>query len=336
MLYTFSSLISLLALSGVVTSHGFPGSVKVGSTTYPGAVGGGSDPSKSPIRPINNGVDNGAPIDDVNSPDMRCGIGATPAKQAASAKAGDTIQMWWKGPTGIPWFHAAGPIMTYMANCGGDCSSFNPDSSTAWFKISELGEKTPGDPSSWYQADLPAGKPVTVQLPTNLKSGNYLFRQEIVATQNSQTLGKTEFYPSCLQLNVAGSSDGPAPSPTVHFPGAYSASDPGIFGNFYNPNVDYIFPGGKLSNLASSSSSTTGGTSSPPPPSSSDSDPAPAPAPKPASPPPAGPVNVAPTPETQPPAPKATGKSCKRKRSSSSIQKKAMSAHKKRRANTAY
>ena len=125
-----------------------------------------------------------------------------------------------------------------MAKCSGDCSSFTPDSSTAWFKIDEQGETTNGDGSTWAQAALTTGSPATVTLPDNIEAGNYLIRHEIIALQNAVNLGGAEFYPACVQLNVAGGSGSSSPSPTVSFPGAYSDTDPGI----YVPKVRFTVP----------------------------------------------------------------------------------------------
>jgi len=48
----------------------------------------------------------------------------------------------------------------------------------------------------------------------------------------------------CAQLNIVGGS-GSVPSSTVSFPGAYSASDPGILVNIYSmsPSDSYKIPG---------------------------------------------------------------------------------------------
>lgn len=118
--------------------------------------------------------------------------------------------------------------MTYMAKCSGDCTSYTPDDSTEWFKIDQEGE-TDGT-GTWAQANLNSGAPVNVTIPKGLAAGNYLLRQELIALQNAQTEGGTEYYPSCLQMTITGDGTGTA-SPTVHFPGAYSATDPGILGN---------------------------------------------------------------------------------------------------------
>lgn len=116
--------------------------------------------------------------------------------------------------------------MSYMAKCSGDCASYTPDDSTEWFKIDEEGE-TDG---TWAQANLNSGAPANVTIPNGLAAGNYLLRHEIIALQNAQTEGGTEYYPGCIQMTITGDSTG-TPDTTVHFPGAYSATDPGILGN---------------------------------------------------------------------------------------------------------
>lgn len=74
----------------------------------------------------------------------------------------------------------------------------------------------------------------TITLPTNLASGNYIIRHEIIALQGAVSLGGAEFYPSCTQITVGGSQSGaPQQSELVKFPGAYQDSDPGI----YDPDV---------------------------------------------------------------------------------------------------
>ncbi len=76
------------------------------------------------------------------------------------------------------------------------------------------------------------GQSYTLSLPDDIAPGDYLIRHEIISLQIALSVGGAEFYPSCTQVRVGGNEDG-TPSPTVHFPGAYSDTDPGI----YTPNV---------------------------------------------------------------------------------------------------
>ncbi|KZT43390.1 hypothetical protein SISSUDRAFT_1040403 [Sistotremastrum suecicum HHB10207 ss-3] len=323
MICSFRSLSTLLTLATYVSAHGFVTSIKIGGTVYAGP-NAQSPPSSSPIREVASG----SPVQDVSSNDMICGLSSKLAPDVAKANAGDLLQFYWSGETFIPWFHNTGPIMTYMAKCDGSCSSFTPSSSTKWFKIAEFGEKTPGTPDTWVQADINGGAPVNLTLPSNLPSGDYLLRQEIIALQNAQTKKGAEFYPSCLQLTVNGAGSG-TPAPTVSFPGAYSPTDPGILGNMYNPGVIYEFPGGPVSNIAAPQSATDDSISA-----SGGGSPAPASGSS-------APANVAATPSssslpTPSPSSSSSG-SCKRKRAVTvPVKRSAVQAHKKRRLTNHY
>lgn len=57
-------------------------------------------------------------------------------------------------------------------------------------------------------------------------------RIEIIALHSAYGQGGAQFYTSCAQLDVGGSGT-LSPSTTVSFPGAYSATDPGIQTNIY-------------------------------------------------------------------------------------------------------
>lgn len=69
-------------------------------------------------------------------------------------------------------------------------------------------------------------------LPSCLAPGQYLAKVEIIALHSAYTQGQAQFYSSCGQLSVGGSGT-LSPSSTVNFPGAYSATDPGIKINIY-------------------------------------------------------------------------------------------------------
>ena len=129
----------------------------------------------------------------------------------------------------MKYFQILGPVSNYMTSCSGSCSSLSPSSSTAWFKTAEWG-KSIADTNSWVQGNIEAGAPVNVTIPPNIAPGYYLMRHEILSLQNAMTQGLAEFYPSCIQFSVGGSGNG-SPGSTVNFPGAYSATDPGILVN---------------------------------------------------------------------------------------------------------
>ena len=164
-----------------------------------------------------------------------------------------------------------------MASCG-DHTCVKFDSTTAkWFKIQQVGQKSDGN---WAQADISsffailfilspiltpsslcsvAGAPASIDLPSNIASGNYLIRHEMIALQLAVSMGGAEFYPSCSQLTIGGSGTGkPQENELVSFPGAYHDDDPGIFvPNVYNGNLDYQFPGPPIASFVGNSSNST-------------------------------------------------------------------------------
>lgn len=101
---------------------------------------------------------------------------------------------------------------------------------------------------------------VNVKVP-DLAAGEYLIRPEIIALHEGSAEGKAQFYNGCGQIKVTGSGSASLPS-GVAFPGAYSASDPGVLCNIYGGEVKctasgsagYDVPGPKVWDGASSGS----------------------------------------------------------------------------------
>lgn len=78
-------------------------------------------------------------------------------------------------------------------------------------------------------------------IPSTLAPGAYLLRAEVIALHVAGSVGGAQLYMSCFQLNVTGSgTKNPA---GVSFPGAYSATDPGILINIYQTINNYTIPG---------------------------------------------------------------------------------------------
>ena len=289
-----ASLFIPLLTAAFVSAHGFLQTVTINGQAYTG---------NSPLNPTKKpssirAVDTYLPIQDVNSPALTCGSNSTAGARVANANPGDEITFYWESTIStkvrpfvkfffcalivvyFKWPHNTGPILTYLANCGSSpCSQFDITNSK-WFKIDQIGRKSPG--SAWAQADLSAfsktvlsishfidisfslvvtGGVATASLPRTLAPGNYLLRHEIIALQNAVSIGGAEFYEGCIQMQVGGSeTGGPTPDELVSIPGAYNAEDPGIHVDVYtNPNTPYVFPGPHIANFVGA---TTSGTSS--------------------------------------------------------------------------
>lgn len=99
-----------------------------------------------------------------------------------------------------------------------------------------------GDDDNWGTKDLNkcCGR-MNVLIPTNIAAGDYLLRAEVPALHTASGNGGAQFYLTCYQITVSGS--GTASPPTVMFPGAYKASDPGIKIDIHAAVATYVAPG---------------------------------------------------------------------------------------------
>ena len=89
-----------------------------------------------------------------------------------------------------------------------------------------------------FPTSIVAGGPANFTIPSNIASGDYLLRSELISLQLAVSVGGAEFYPACIQLSIGGSGTGaPQSSEVCKFPGCYSDTDPGI----YDPNASNIY-----------------------------------------------------------------------------------------------
>lgn len=84
----------------------------------------------------------------------------------------------------------------------------------------------------------------TVTIPKCIADGEYLVRFEHIGLHSASSPGGAQLYISCAQVKVTGGSGGASPN-LMSFPGAYSATDPGLMVNIYWPiPTNYKAPGG--------------------------------------------------------------------------------------------
>jgi len=130
-----------------------------------------------------------------------------------------------------------GPTIFYLAKV--DNAATAVGSSANWFKIGQTGLVS----TDYWGTDVinaNCGK-ATVTVPSDIAPGDYLLRAEVIALHVAGSVGGAQFYVSCYQLKITGS--GSATPATVKFPGAYSATDPGILFNIYGSYTSYTIPG---------------------------------------------------------------------------------------------
>ncbi|EGN99889.1 glycoside hydrolase family 61 protein [Serpula lacrymans var. lacrymans S7.3] len=232
---------SIVALTQIanVAGHGGVLLYEIGSTWYNGFV-----PYNTPVgqSTIQREWDSYNPITDPTDAQLSCNIdGANlgSGQLSATVAAGTQVTAFWN-----QWPHTIGPVMVYMASCGGSCTSANT-ADLNWFKIEQAGLISGALPTgTWAMGELVANNNSwTTNIPSSLAPGEYFIRHELLAIH---TANQPQFYPECAQLIVTGSGTAtPSSEYLVKLPGAYSMSDPGVNIDIYNePTVtNYTIPG---------------------------------------------------------------------------------------------
>lgn len=90
-----------------------------------------------------------------------------------------------------------------------------------------------------------AGTAYEYTIPSCLTAGSYIVRHEIIALHAAYTYPGAQWYPSCHQVQVTGGGTSTGPTTKAAFPGAYSATDPGITYDAYQATT-YTIPGPAL------------------------------------------------------------------------------------------
>lgn len=173
--------------------------------------------------------------------DIICHRGGTPGALTAPATAGSTVEFQWS-----PWPDTHhGPVLTYMANCNGDCSTVDK-TSLEFFKIDQGGlidDSTP--PGVWATDNLIANNnSYTVTIPSSIANGNYVIRHEIIALHSAMNEDGAQNYPQCINVAVSGGGGAnPSAESAENF---YNEDDPGIYIDIYEPISSYTIPGPAL------------------------------------------------------------------------------------------
>lgn len=202
-----------------------------------------------------NGVDQGNycartpannnPVSSVTSNDIACNAGASSAAGLCSVNPGDKVTVEMHQQPGqrscsnesIGGAHY-GPVIIYMAKVSDAKSAAG--SSAAWFKVAEMGLAS-SNPIYWAVQVLNDNCGHYTFTVPNISPGQYLLRAEVIALHVANSVGGAQFYMTCYQLNVGGSGTGNPP--TVKFPGAYKANDPGIHYTLWLSQTTYQIPG---------------------------------------------------------------------------------------------
>ncbi|EEB90089.1 hypothetical protein MPER_11753 [Moniliophthora perniciosa FA553] len=230
------ALFSLAAVASEANAHGGVLSYKFDDAWYTGYSPYLSSSGQSSIQ---REWDSYNPITNPTHAQLACNINGAPLGQQLSATvaAGSSVTAFWN-----PWPHTIGPVLVYMAQCPGPCSSTDA-ASLDWFKIDEAGLITGNLVDGlWAQGQLVSNNNSwTTVIPASLRAGQYMLRHEPFTLSNIP-----HFYPNCAQLKVTGEGNA-VPNSTVKFPGGYSRSDPGIIIDIYaagnRDQTTYQIPG---------------------------------------------------------------------------------------------
>lgn len=200
-------------------------------------------------------IDNGFVSPDAyNTSDIICHLDGQPANKTATVATGGTVEFQW-----TDWGHI-GVVLTYAASCPAECTDPALDKTTLeWVKIDEGGFDVASQ--TWATADLEANNMSwTVTVPSDLASGNYVFRHEIIALHGATSLDGAQNYPQCVNIQVTGGGSA-SPDGTLG-EALYSETDPGIYFNPYATLSNYTIPGPALMSGATEQTvtATSGGS----------------------------------------------------------------------------
>lgn len=184
---------------------------------------------------VTDNKNSNAGVSDVNSVQIRCYTSGGGSSQTQTVAAGSSV-----GFKASPNIFHPGPLQFYIAKvpAGQTVESFKGEGNV-WAKIYAEQATSSGGQLSW--GSLNKGS-VSVTIPKNTPSGDYLLRIEHIALHQASNTGGAQFYIACAQIRVTGGGNG-TPGPLVAFPGAYKATDPGIKVNIYSGASSYSPPG---------------------------------------------------------------------------------------------
>ncbi|KAJ6007856.1 hypothetical protein N7540_011832 [Penicillium herquei] len=255
------SAILLFGSAALVAGHGYVSSIEVDGTTYGGYLVDTyyfeSDPPEL-IAWSTNATDDGyvAPTD-YDSVNIICHKGSAPGALSAPVTLGGTVKLTWNT---WPDDHH-GPVITYLANCNGDCADVDK-TSLEFFKIDAGGMiNDTVIPGSWASDELIADDfSRTITIPTDIAAGNYVLRHEIIALHGAEDLDGAQNYPQCINLNVTGDGTAtPSAEPATSF---YKDTDPGIYIDIWQTISTYTIPGPSLYTAGSTATAAAAAVSS--------------------------------------------------------------------------
>jgi hypothetical protein len=259
-LFKFAAFV--LGTAGSVAGHGYVTRIDVDGTTYGGYLVDTYYYEPDPPQLIawsTTATDTGyVPPSAYSNSDIVCHRGAEPGALSAETFPGGSVTLYWNT---WPTDHH-GPVITYLANCNGDCALVDK-STLKFFKIDAGGlVDNSAVPGTWASDELIAADfSRTVTIPSDIASGNYVLRHEIIALHSAGNKDGAQNYPQCINLKITGSGTA-TPTGTLGTE-LYKGTDAGIDVNIWNALTSYVIPGPALYTAGSDSNTATSNASSP-------------------------------------------------------------------------
>ncbi|RGP74202.1 endoglucanase [Fusarium sporotrichioides] len=199
------SLLTLATLAVQVAAHGHVDWIITDGIAYRGydAPAFNWNPTQFPVAGwITGATDNGyVEPNSFSDPDIICHRAARNARGHITVSAGDKINLKWND---WPSSHK-GPVIDYLAKCPGNCQDADK-SDLEFFKIGEEGLIDLSKDNGHWASDvlISNGNSWTLQIPSELASGNYVLRHEIIALHGAGQRNGAQNYPQCFNIKVTG------------------------------------------------------------------------------------------------------------------------------------
>ncbi|KXH55763.1 fungal cellulose binding domain-containing protein [Colletotrichum salicis] len=175
-------------------------------------------------------------LQDLASNDLRCNVGGASGAQTTvvNVKPGDSFTF-----TLDTAVYHQGPISLFLSKAPSHVQDY--DGSGKWAKFKDFLPTFSNGQATW-----PMRQTYEHKIPTCLPNGEYLLRVHQLGIHNPYPAGIPQFYISCAQINVTGSTASASSfAPTLSIPGAFKETDPGYTVNIYQPGfTSYQAPGG--------------------------------------------------------------------------------------------
>lgn len=239
-------LLLAVSLASRVYGHGYVAFVSLDHTVYEGFRNHNPNPAPGAVGWSFTTPDEGPELD-IASPDFVCRQSALASSNYGIVSAGGAVDIQWtsadpiRNPNG--WAHS-GPIITYIANCDGDCTTADK-TKLRWTKLHESAVITgPASSQGIWATDVMRDNMgwYSLTIPESIAAGKYVLRSEILALHRSH-LGEPEFYPGCLSVEVTGQGTNDLKDQGVVASKLYSTEDAQLFGfDFHNGERETFWP----------------------------------------------------------------------------------------------